>query len=84
MASFKAKDRAAEYSKQFAKVGQFFRGMENETLEAVADFLPKVVEVLDAVWGITDREPLYPEDRMKHLIEVIGMYRLSMKKGAEM
>ncbi|XP_075248310.1 cytoplasmic dynein 2 heavy chain 1-like [Convolutriloba macropyga] len=72
MATFKAKDRAIDYSKQFKNMEEFFQGLENQNLEAVSEYLPKIVEVLDAVWGITDKEPVYPEERMKHLIEVIG------------
>ena len=72
LVSFKSKDRASAYNKQFKTIEDFFKGLENHTLETVLDTLPRVVDILDAIWGITDKEPMYSEERMKHFIEIIG------------
>jgi dynein heavy chain 2 len=40
----------------------------------VLELVELTQDALDDVWKQTEFEPLYPDNRMKHLMDIIGMY----------
>lgn len=49
-----------------------FENVDRFTLENFLERLESAQDVVDEIWRADDLEPMYPEQRMRHLLDVIG------------
>jgi len=67
----KRDERAATYVDLFKPISKDFGGLDAMSLQDVMELVDITQDTLDDVWKCIDYD-LYPEPRMKHLMDVIG------------
>ncbi|OWF37256.1 Cytoplasmic dynein 2 heavy chain 1 [Mizuhopecten yessoensis] len=80
----RSSERAANFVDLFKPISKEFGGLDAMGLQDVMELVEVTQDTLDEVWKGEDRNP-YPEDRMKHLMEIIGgsLGRYVQRKLAE-
>ncbi|CAH1776602.1 unnamed protein product [Owenia fusiformis] len=66
------KERAQYIQELFQPIAKEFNSLEQLSLAEVVELVDTAQDSLDDVWKQAEYSPLYPEDRMRHLMDVIG------------
>lgn len=67
-----ARERAEHFQELFQPISREYGGLESSPLVEIVELIELTQDTLDEVWKQTEFEPVYPENRMKHLMDVIG------------
>lgn len=66
------KERAAHMQELFQPISKDYGCMDSLSLLECMEVIEVTQDTLDEVWKQSEVDPVYPEKRMKHLMEVIG------------
>ncbi|ESO93665.1 hypothetical protein LOTGIDRAFT_209197 [Lottia gigantea] len=80
-----SKDRAQCFLDLFKPISKDYGGLETMPFQDVMELVEITQDTLDDIWKQGDYDPSYPENRMKHLMDVIGgsLARYCQKKLSE-
>ncbi|XP_041357041.1 cytoplasmic dynein 2 heavy chain 1-like isoform X2 [Gigantopelta aegis] len=70
--SMDKKERAEHIHELFKPISKDYGGLESMALEDAMELIDITQDTLDDVWKQTEHNPTYPEQRMKHLMEIIA------------
>lgn len=70
------KERASAFQEMFAPISKDLCAPLSSlgSLQECMELVDTMYDVLDYVWRQGDVRPVYPEARMKHLLEIIGQW----------
>ena len=71
--SVEKKERADHIYELFKPISKDYGGLESMALEDAMELIDITQDTLDDVWKQTEYNPPYPETRMRHLMEIIGV-----------
>lgn len=71
------KERAENFVELFKPISKDYGGLDSMSLNDAMELVELTQDTLDDVWKQTDFDP-YSENRMKHLMDVIGENRKSI------
>lgn len=69
-------ERASQFVDLFKPISKEFGGLDTMDMQDVMELVDIAQDTLDDVWKCLDFDA-YPEPRMKHLMDIIGMMFLS-------
>ena len=58
----------------FQPMSREYQSLDSQSLLEVLELVEITQDCLDDVWKQTEHEPPYPQNRMKHLMDVIGNF----------
>jgi len=67
-----ARERAECFRDFLHPISKEFSGLGSMTLVEIMELVELTQDTLDDLWKQMEHEPLYPENRMKHLLDIIG------------
>ena len=67
------KNRAKHYTEIFQPISRDFSGLDSLAFSDVIELIEITQDTLDDVWKDDEFDPAFPEKRMKHLLNVIGI-----------
>lgn len=70
-----SKDRAEHFVELFKPISKDYGGLDAMSLQDAMEIVDITQDTLDDVWRQTEYDP-YPENRMGHLMDCIGMQEL--------
>jgi dynein heavy chain 2 len=73
-------ERASQFVDLFKPISKEFGGLDTMDMQDVMELVEVAQDTLDDVWKCLDFDA-YPEARMKHLMDIIGMTFLSFYNG---
>lgn len=71
-AKLAARERAQYFQELFEPIIKQFANLDALSFPDALELIEITQDTLDEVWKQTNHEPPYPEDRMKHLLEVLS------------
>ncbi|KAI3384587.1 hypothetical protein SNEBB_000072 [Seison nebaliae] len=67
-------ERGRIYYECLTEVEKFLEGTKPDTLEAYTEFINLLISSYEQLWEADEFDPLFPEDRMRHLMYVNGLF----------
>lgn len=67
------RERARHFQELFQPISKDYgSGLDCLSMQDVLELIEMTLDVLDDLWKQSEFEPPYPENRMKHLMDIIG------------
>lgn len=66
------RERAEHFNELFNAISKDYGGLQSMSLLDAMELVELTQDTLDEVWKQTEVEPPYPENRMQHLMDIIG------------
>jgi len=72
------KGRAEHFQELFQPISREYCSLESMSLMEILELVELTQDTLDEVWKQIEYEPLYPEKRMRHLLDITGMLAINL------